>query len=370
MKTPLIFVVVSLLLGQEKPPYPEVFDKGVLAVRQAFGKGELLPEVPKPSSPEEQEKYGAQYDNFDVLATQAGFIQSGRGPEDDLESWHLMINQVARKMGTSVDRAMELYGGLVRPGSGQNGQSTLAEAALRAAILGEILAEAKVSPEAQKELSSKMSAIRGRLEKSLMGDPGLVDSVIAKKTTYGNAADITNVPPQARPLPFKPAEVPDGAGSSKLLGFIDTQRAKALADSVAAGATGFKQRCYAYVKKGLKKVLPASWHDWLYDDQGSAYKFTENLRENPKMFDKLKLRKLTKDMIPDGIPPVGSIIVYGRGVCGFSAKHGHIEVRVSGIPAKYCSDGCTTSPRENCIKRNLGVKDRVNVYVPVKDGAP
>lgn len=369
MKTPLIFVVVSLLFAQEKPlPYPQVFEKGVLAVRQAFAKGEILPEVPKPIDPEDQKKYGAQYENFNVLATQAGFIQSGRSPDDDIESWHLMIDHVAVKMGLNVEKAWKLYGHLVRPSSSQNGESSLPEAVLRAGLLGEILSEAKVSPQAQKELSGKMTAIRGRLEKSLLGDPGLVDSVIAKKTTYGNPTDLKSIPPQVKPLPFKTNE-PPGLGA-KLLSFIDSKRANELAEAAEDNARQFGGWCYRVVKSGLKTILPEKWHNWLYQDQGHAYKFAENLRENPKMLDKLKLRKLTPEQVSNGVPPVGSIVVFGRGVCGFSAKSGHIEIRVAGEPPRYCSDGCTTSEnRQRCIKANLGKKDRVNVYVPAKDEA-
>ncbi|MBI4676828.1 MAG: hypothetical protein HY748_04535 [Elusimicrobia bacterium] len=64
---------------------------------------------------------------------------------------------------------------------------------------------------------------------------------------------------------------------------------------------------------------------------------------------------------------LGSIIVYGRGQCGFSSEHGHIEVVVSRNPLQACSDGCMDVPKSRlaCIQER-GQKGWVNVYIPAR----
>ena len=102
----------------------------------------------------------------------------------------------------------------------------------------------------------------------------------------------------------------------------------------------------------------------------SAYQFAKSINRNPKLFDKLKLRKIDPGSLPGGVLPIGSIIVYGRGQCGFSAAHGHIEIVVSSNPPKACSDGCmsVTPNRLKCITKN-SPKGYVNVYVPARETA-
>lgn len=365
--------------GERPLGYPELFAKGVRDAERAFASGLPLPEVREPRTPEEKQRYGRQFDNFETLIAQAGYIQSGRGPQDDPDTWNAMVLQVAGKLNLDSETALKLYGSLRRPGTGPGGEGDTAEAGLRAGLIAEVLENPQLRVSSHRDLAQKLERTRRRLMTDLMDDGSAAapaaaraDRIIARRTTYGDARDLGNIPPQVRPLSFKPADVPpteNGGFAGKVLAFLDTQRAHELADAVARRASGFRGRCYAFVKAGLKKILPSGWYGWLYEDQGSAYKFTENLRENPKMLDKLKLRKLSAEDIPDGVPPVGSIIVYGRGVCGFNPRHGHIEVSVGGDPPRYCSDGCTRDDRHRCIKANLGVKDRVNVYVPVTDEA-
>jgi hypothetical protein len=63
--------------------------------------------------------------------------------------------------------------------------------------------------------------------------------------------------------------------------------------------------------------------------------------------------------------PLGAIVVWDRGVCGFNATHGHIEVVVNRSPAypsetRLCSDGCQT------LQTSCSLKSGVTVYMPRK----
>lgn len=61
--------------------------------------------------------------------------------------------------------------------------------------------------------------------------------------------------------------------------------------------------------------------------------------------------------------PVGSILVYDRGWCGFSESSGHIEVLTA--PDWACSDGCE-SLDNNCFA-DASIREHVHVIIPVKN---
>ncbi|MBI5209381.1 MAG: hypothetical protein HY927_05340 [Elusimicrobia bacterium] len=169
--------------------------------------------------------------------------------------------------------------------------------------------------------------------------------------------------PRTRP---EQAATPPAPGSGGVLDFLDWDRAKKLAASALRNARTFVGLCYGYVQKSLNSILPAGWRGEVR--QASAYQFASSLNANPKLFDKLKLRRLPVEELGGGLPPVGSIVVYGRGQCGFSPEHGHIEIVVSHDPPKVCSDGCTalTPGRLMCIRKG-GAKGGVNVYIPARE---
>ena len=154
-----------------------------------------------------------------------------------------------------------------------------------------------------------------------------------------------------------------------IFSYLDWNKAKELAQEAWDGAKRFTGHCYAYVKDALDNVLPDGWRSEV--GQASAFQFANSINKNPKLFDRLKLRKIDPSTLPDGIPPVGAIIVYGRGMCGFSRAHGHIEIVVSSKPPKACSDGGEDIPpsRSKCIQK-YSPKNWVNVYVPVRTPGP
>lgn len=86
---------------------------------------------------------------------------------------------------------------------------------------------------------------------------------------------------------------------------------------------------------------------------------------NPALFNKLKIRRIDPHIRP---LPIGGIIVWERGQCGYSEDHGHIEIVVSQKPPSASSDGCRPVLLD-CLDKAAD-KGGVNVYVPVRSPAP
>jgi hypothetical protein len=108
-------------------------------------------------------------------------------------------------------------------------------------------------------------------------------------------------------------------------------------------------------------IKPWQW-SWLGIGPWSAADFATWANANPAAMRKhISMARIkTPEKISD--LPVGGIVVYQRGACGFSSRHGHIEVVVS--PGRLCSDGCQPAYQE-CFG-NPGIRSRISVYVPVK----
>ncbi len=101
---------------------------------------------------------------------------------------------------------------------------------------------------------------------------------------------------------------------------------------------GSLHRCYAYVKDHIAAAgasVPGSLYSTTYGT--SAYQFTNWARNNPSSLASLGFKEAT--LGPGERPPKGSILVWGRGQCGYSAKHGHIEIVVDD-GGRACSDFC------------------------------
>jgi hypothetical protein len=198
-------------------------------------------------------------------------------------------------------------------------------------------------------------------------DAGALNAVAVKPG--GDPAAISfNPPPQLAwtEVPVAKAAVQPAPQSDRLLSIIDWDKAKQLAQTAWERAKSFSGYCYRFVKDALDTVLPAGWRNEV--GQGSAYQFATSLNSDPKLFDKLKLRKVDFNALPDGVLPIGAIIVYDRGMCGLDPEHGHIEVVVSQEPLKACSDGCMDiTKRLSCIKDSP--QGKVNIYVPARTPA-
>ena len=139
-----------------------------------------------------------------------------------------------------------------------------------------------------------------------------------------------------------------------------------LAKAAAKGSLGyFSHRCYEYVTYHMEKagvIKPAQWGQ-LGIGTARAVNFAQWAEKNPQTM--RKELKLARIPTPSDIGeiPVGSIIVYGRGICGFSPTSGHIEVLVKHDWA--CSDGCETLT-QSCFK-NAAEREYIYVIMPVKN---
>ena len=74
----------------------------------------------------------------------------------------------------------------------------------------------------------------------------------------------------------------------------------------------------------------------------------------------LKLAKMPTPSVAAELP-LGAIVVYDRGTCGFRGRSGHIEVKVA--PNLLCSDGC--QPAYQSCFGSAGARAGISVYVPV-----
>lgn len=94
-------------------------------------------------------------------------------------------------------------------------------------------------------------------------------------------------------------------------------------------------RCYEFVWSALRSVL-----GWQIEDlpvpATSAYQFGDWVDAHPQSARSGLALARWKGSARTA--PVGSVLVWNPGQCGYSSEHGHIEIKVSTDTA--CSDFC------------------------------
>ncbi len=111
-------------------------------------------------------------------------------------------------------------------------------------------------------------------------------------------------------------------------------------------------RCYEFVWADLRQVLGSHIESTTVPSQ-SAYQFGDWADRNPQeLSSTFHLRK--SNVYPEAAP-LGSVIVWNPGQCGYSSRHGHIEIAVGGGQA--CSDFCAPIASACSLPR---------VYVPIE----
>jgi hypothetical protein len=145
----------------------------------------------------------------------------------------------------------------------------------------------------------------------------------------------------------------------------DAEKAAAFGKIAEENSLGaFKGRCYEFVADAMEKAGIIRDEQWsaLGIGPDHAADFADWAEANlGAMRSELGLAKLDTPAAVDDFP-VGAIVVYERGQCGFSAKSGHIEVVVRRGFA--CSDGCEIL-WQDCVA-TAADRARVHVYIPVK----
>jgi len=140
------------------------------------------------------------------------------------------------------------------------------------------------------------------------------------------------------------------------------ERLATLAHRYNAGA--FQEQCYAYASWYLQLagiVTSSRWTSMGIPTK-SAADFAAWAARNPHDLDEeLALRRVPTPAAAGEIP-VGSLVVFERGLCGYSRRHGHIGIVTD--PGRLCADGCERF-RPGCLKTRKD-RSKVHVFVPVR----
>ena len=140
-----------------------------------------------------------------------------------------------------------------------------------------------------------------------------------------------------------------GGGSSCYDSKLGAKLASASREVDGDGSQGL---CYRYVKDHIEQagipirsIVPAAYEE-------SAYAFAVWAKRDPAG---LAAAHFAPSSVGLDALPLGAILVWRAGQCGYSAEHGHIEINIGG--GRACSDFC------GHIKRDCGMP---SVFVPTK----
>lgn len=106
-----------------------------------------------------------------------------------------------------------------------------------------------------------------------------------------------------------------------------------LAKTALNSVVGFIGKCCTYVKNAIARCGLGKY------ENGHAYNMVSIMRKNKKF----------KEINPSGVNvktlPAGAVLVYGKGVAGYSSSYGHVEIATG--DGRCVSDGVTRNPRSN-----------------------
>lgn len=197
------------------------------------------------------------------------------------------------------------------------------------------LARAKLMPGLSDDVTRRLQETRDRL---LAGFPGSADALGAVAPGQSSRQRL----PALRSAGAAPARSPAPAASDLRLdepplNSADLATGVKLAKVAKAGEIGFTGYCYSYVKAALQKAGIVDRQ--AIDGAGAsahAKLFADFVEKNPALL-KRKLRRIPEPSWP---VPIGTIVVWSAGACGYSARSGHIEIVTRIKPPQACSDGC------------------------------
>ncbi len=139
-------------------------------------------------------------------------------------------------------------------------------------------------------------------------------------------------------------------------GNYDAALAKSLANEAYSGSVGYSMgRCYQYAWDAIVRAtgMTESRASQLGIPSASAYQFGDWADANPSALHSDFGLQAIDSTSADA--PVGSVVVWDPGQCGFNSTHGHIEIVTS--PGYACSDFC------GYMYNDCG---KPRVYMPVK----
>lgn len=120
----------------------------------------------------------------------------------------------------------------------------------------------------------------------------------------------------------------------------DKTKGDKLANTAAKNTVGFTHQCATYVKNAIQNSGLGAY------EYGDAYECA-NILERNKNFKEISTNGLDLSTLP-----AGCVLVYDKGVAGYSSKYGHTEITLGNGQA--VSDGVTNNIRQGA-----------RVFVPV-----
>lgn len=195
----------------------------------------------------------------------------------------------------------------------------------------------------------------------------LSDDYLAQSAQLTGTIGLIDWPTPSAP---DPVVFPDVAPEAQLTGPVyDPEKGSALAAAARKGNIGaFTKKCYEYVAYHMEDAGVITRQGWI--DLGiepeyaaRASDFARWSAQNAELMrESLKLVRIPTPESKHDVP-LGSILVYEKGACGFSSSSGHIEILVE--PDWACSDGCE-SLDQSCFS-DPSERERMHVLIPVKN---
>lgn len=403
------FLAVLLAFSAWAVPAQKTPQQLKAALTQGFAKGEDLSAL----------DFSGQAE-LAKLAEQAKYVQGGREPDDEKETYLVFIKSVARRLGVSYNVAVPLYGDRVREKRGSAPGKNEIDA--RAEIALDVKRNPGI-PQAKKDRMSRDARATSAALRSMIGDPNFVadpqrpatlnvshrdvtQDSIARDVSYNSdgTRNWSRLPPRVQPVAYTPGEKPPvplqsaSAGMmswSTLASYFDWEKGKQVAAEAFTGTLNYVKKmgrmCYMFVKQALIDAgvidAPNPQSTGLVGLRpGAAKMFSQDVKKRPKILDEMGYRQVDLAKISDdpATVPDGSMLVYAGGCSFADPDNGHAEITVgdetyrnlraknvrlreihtSANEIRVCHFSCTK--RSMPYLRTYGKQGCLKMYVPVK----
>jgi hypothetical protein len=410
MALPLAAVlVVSIAFHASAQPAPKNPEQLKNELAQDFAKGADVSKL----------DFSGQPDALVKLLDQAKYVQAGREPGDQKETYILFVRSVARRLFVSMNPAVALYGDRVRPS--RSAAAAKEELDARAAIAADVKRNPGISEQKKARVTRDLAQTSAYLQRGMNGDANFIGAPAEAATLTATAVGArggdpaaqrinwSSLPPQVEPRrlvtydtpsPAVPA-APLGLASSlaqsweSLKSYINWEEGKTVAVEAYTGTLNYVKSigkmCWQFVKQAFidSDVLdvPNPQSTGLLGIRpGAAAMFAEDVKKNPKILDRMHYRRVDLAHVSDdpSTVPDGSLLIYARGCSFANAQSGHAEltlgeatyqslhasnrrlpaIPVSGNEVRVCHFACTK--RSMPFLRTYGKQGCLNMYVPVK----
>lgn len=362
-----------------------------------------------------------QADPLAKLLEQAKYVQAGREPGDEKETYVAFVRSVARRLGTRSDLAVELYGNRERPA--RTVSAAKQELDARAAIALDVKHNPGISETKRKRMAQDLRATDEYLKQGVKGDAGSIeapkDRPVELNITYVTAPapdaavyyengerNWSHILPRVQPYPNAANPTPSPADPLKsasagmmswesLTSYFDWEKGKQVAYEAYTGTLNYAKKmgsmCYRFFKQALIDAgvidAPNPQSTGLVGLRpGAAKMFSQDVKKHPKILDEMGYRQVDlahANNDPASVPD-GSLLIYAGGCSFADATSGHAEITVGEdtyktlhaknshlreLPVdanelRVCHFSCTT--RSMPFLRTYGKKGCLKMYVPVK----